>query len=252
MSASGTGLVINYEFSAQTNSPTQYGLYSEERFFYPGGLLDNTGTAYWYRNLHRYVRLDTTWSHSNPDTMVTTRVGDTISSSLTWTRPVRLGGAQVSRDFTLRPDLITYPVPTLAGSSAVPSAVDLYVNNVRQFTGSAPSGPFVINAVPAINGAGEARDRHARRARPQRNDDGAALHRFTAARARPHRLLGRSGFHAPLVCAQFVRLCGRSFVIRIIPTWLDVTHHAGNTRRSDTRRLQRGRRRAARAAAPAC
>ncbi|GJG99193.1 fimbria/pilus outer membrane usher protein [Paraburkholderia terrae] len=156
VSASGTGLVINYEFSAQTNSPTQYGLYSEERFFYPGGLLDNTGTAYWYRNLHRYVRLDTTWSHSNPDTMVTTRVGDTISSSLTWTRPVRLGGAQVSRDFTLRPDLVTYPVPTLAGTSAVPSAVDLYVNNVRQFTGSAPSGPFVINAVPAINGAGEA------------------------------------------------------------------------------------------------
>ena len=156
VSASGTGLVLNYEFSAQTNSPTQYGLYSEERFFYPGGILDNTGTAYWYQNLHRYVRLDTSWSHSNPDSMVTTRVGDTISSSLTWTRPVRLGGAQISRDFALRPDLITYPVPTLAGSSAVPSAVDLYVNNVRQFSGSAPSGPFVINAVPAINGSGEA------------------------------------------------------------------------------------------------
>jgi len=156
VSASGTGLVINYDFSAQTNSPTQYGLYSEERLFYPGGLLDNTGTAYWYQNLRRYVRLDTTWSHSNPDTMVTTRVGDTISSALTWTRPVRMGGAQLSRDFSLRPDLITYPVPTLAGTSAVPSAVDLYVNNVRQYSGSAPSGPFVINAVPAINGSGEA------------------------------------------------------------------------------------------------
>jgi len=66
------------------------------------------------------------------------------------------GGAQVSRDFSLRPDLITYPVPTLAGSSAVPSAVDLYVNNVRQFSGTAPSGPFAINAVPSIRGAGEA------------------------------------------------------------------------------------------------
>lgn len=156
VTATATGLVINYEASVQTNSPTQYGLYSEERFFYPGGVLDNTGTAYWYAGSHRYVRLDTAWSHSDTNTLVTTRVGDTISSSLTWTRPVRMGGAQISRDFGLRPDLITYPVPALAGSAAVPSAVDLYVNNVRQFSGAAPSGPFVINAVPAINGAGEA------------------------------------------------------------------------------------------------
>ncbi|MDR5823178.1 fimbria/pilus outer membrane usher protein [Caballeronia sp. LZ043] len=154
--ATGTGLVINYDATVQTNSPTQYGLFSEQRFFYPGGVFDNTGTAYWYEDRHRYVRLDTSWTHSNTDTLVTTRLGDTISSSLTWTRPVRMGGAQVSRDFSLRPDLITYPVPALAGSAAVPSAVDLYVNNVRQFSGNAPSGPFVINAVPAINGAGEA------------------------------------------------------------------------------------------------
>ena len=102
------------------------------------------------------MRLDTSWRHSNPDTLVTTRVGDAISSSLAWTRPVRLGGVQVSRDFSLRPDLITYPVPTLAGSAAVPSSVDLYVNNVRQYSGNAPSGPFVINAVPSVTGAGEA------------------------------------------------------------------------------------------------
>lgn len=154
--ATGTGLVINYEATVQTNSPTQYGLYSEQRFFYPGGVLDNTGTAYWYADRRRYVRLDTSWSHSDTASLVTTRLGDTISSSLTWTRPVRMGGAQVSRDFALRPDLVTYPVPALAGSAAVPSAVDLYVNNVRQYSGNAPSGPFVINAVPAINGAGEA------------------------------------------------------------------------------------------------
>ncbi len=156
VSVSGTGLVVNYEASVQTNSPTQYGLYSEERFFYPGGVLDNTGTVYWYSTSHRYVRLDTSWSHSDTESMLTTRVGDTISSSLTWTRPVRMGGAQLSRDFGLRPDLITYPVPSLAGSAAVPSAVDLYVNNVRQYSGNAPTGPFVINAVPSITGAGEA------------------------------------------------------------------------------------------------
>ncbi|WP_250511036.1 fimbria/pilus outer membrane usher protein [Caballeronia sp. GACF4] len=156
VAATGTGLVINYEASVQTNSPAQYGFYGEERFFYPGGLFDNTGTAYWYADSRRYVRLDTSWSHSDTASLMTTRIGDTISSSLTWTRPVRMAGAQLSRDFGLRPDLVTYPVPALGGSAAVPSAVDLYVNNVRQFSGAAPSGPFVINAVPAINGAGEA------------------------------------------------------------------------------------------------
>ncbi|PTQ93061.1 hypothetical protein C8K18_11887 [Paraburkholderia sp. GV068] len=89
LSASGTGLVINYDFTAQTNLPTQYGLYTEQRLFYPGGIFDNTGTAYWYASQHRYVRLDTSWSHSSPDSLLTTRLGDTISSSLTWTRPVR-------------------------------------------------------------------------------------------------------------------------------------------------------------------
>ncbi len=156
VATAGTGLVVNYQFTAQPEAPAQYGVYSEQRFFYPGGIVDNTGTATRYGEHDQYIRLDTSWRHSNPDTLVTTRVGDAITSSLTWTRPVRLGGVQVSRDFSLRPDLITYPVPTLAGSTAVPSSVDLYVNSVRQYSGNTPSGPFVINAVPSVTGAGEA------------------------------------------------------------------------------------------------
>ncbi|SAL42162.1 fimbrial biogenesis outer membrane usher protein [Caballeronia peredens] len=154
--ATATGALINYEFTVQPQDQSRYALYSEERFFYPGGTFSNTGTAYRYGERMGYTRLDTSWRRSNPDTMITTRIGDTISSSLSWTRAVRLGGVQVSRDFTLRPDLITYPVPALNGSAAVPTAVDLYVNNVRQYSGNAPSGPFVINAVPAVTGAGEA------------------------------------------------------------------------------------------------
>jgi len=44
---------------------------------------------------------------------------------------VRLGGAQIATDFSLRPDLVTFPVPIVAGSVAVPSNVDVLVNNVR-------------------------------------------------------------------------------------------------------------------------
>jgi outer membrane usher protein FimD/PapC len=31
-----------------------------------------------------------------------------------WTRPVRLGGIQVQRDFSIRPDLVTLPLPLAA------------------------------------------------------------------------------------------------------------------------------------------
>ncbi|KMZ12230.1 Sigma-fimbriae usher protein [Candidatus Burkholderia humilis] len=151
-----TGALINYEFTAQPQDQSRFALFSEERVFYPGGTFSNTGTAYRYGECTGYTRLDTSWCNLDSKTMVTTRIGDTISSSLSWTRPVRMGGVQMSRDFSLRSDLVTYPVPSLNGSAAVPTAVDLYVNNVRQYSGNAPSGPFVINAVPAVTGAGEA------------------------------------------------------------------------------------------------
>jgi outer membrane usher protein len=156
VTTSATGALINYEFTVQPQDQSRFALFSEERFFYTGGTFSNTGTAYRYGERTGYTRLDTSWRHSDSETMITTRIGDTISSSLSWTRPVRMGGVQMSRDFSLRPDLVTYPVPSLNGSAAVPTAVDLYVNNVRQYSGNAPSGPFVINAVPAVTGAGEA------------------------------------------------------------------------------------------------
>lgn len=152
----GTGFVLNYDAYAQPDTGQQLGLYSEQRFFHPGGVLGNTGVATVYDNATRYVRLDTNWTHADPNGMQSMLIGDTITGALPWSRPVRLGGFQLRRNFGLRPDLITYPLPALAGSAAVPGAVDLYINNVRQYSGQVPTGPFVINNAPALSGAGQA------------------------------------------------------------------------------------------------
>lgn len=152
----GLGFVLNYEAYGQPDTAQQLGLYSEQRFFHPGGVFSNTGVATVYDGSTRYVRLDTNWTHADPTGMQSVLVGDMITGALPWSRPVRLGGFQVRRNFGLRPDLITYPLPALAGSSAVPGAVDLYINNVRQYSGQVPSGPFVINNAPALSGAGQA------------------------------------------------------------------------------------------------
>lgn len=153
---SGRGFLINYDAFAQTDRAAQFALWSEERYFDPAGVLSNTGIAYLYRDIHRYVRYDTSWSMSNPTALSTTQFGDTISSSLDWSRSIRIGGFQWRSNFTLRPDLVTFPVQALSGTAVVPSAVDLYVNNVRQYSANVPSGPFIVNNVPGINGAGQA------------------------------------------------------------------------------------------------
>jgi len=152
----GRGFVLNYEAYAQPDSGQDLGLYSEQRFFHPGGVFSNTGVASFYGRDSRYVRLDSNWTHADPSGMQSVLIGDMITGALPWSRPVRLGGFQWRRNFGLRPDLITYPLPALAGSAAVPGAVDLYINNVRQYSGQVPTGPFVINNAPALSGAGQA------------------------------------------------------------------------------------------------
>ncbi|WP_422110696.1 fimbria/pilus outer membrane usher protein [Burkholderia multivorans] len=150
------GIAVNYEAYAQTVGERQFSFYTDVRYFDANGVFSNTGTAYFYNGHRRYTRFDTSWSRSDPARASTTQIGDAISGSLAWTRSVRLGGFQWRSNFALRPDLVTFPIPSLSGSAAVPSAVDLYINNVRQYTGNVPSGPFIIHDVPGILGAGQA------------------------------------------------------------------------------------------------
>ncbi len=102
-------------------------------------------------------RLGTNWSYSFPDTLVSVRAGDFISGGLSWTRPIRMAGFQVHRNFDLRPDLITKPLPSVSGSAAVPSTVDVYVNNIKTYSKDVPSGPFTISQLPVISGSGVTR-----------------------------------------------------------------------------------------------
>jgi outer membrane usher protein len=159
--AADTGMVLNYDAFLQGDpdhgANTTLSLANEERVFSPWGIFDNTGIARAGGGLGPYKRLDSAWHLDDPLRLTTLQAGDAISSSLSWTRPVRLGGFQFRRNFALRPDLITFPMPTLAGSAAVPTTVDLYVNNVRQFSGEAPSGPFIIDNPVALTGGGQAR-----------------------------------------------------------------------------------------------
>lgn len=158
------GAVLNYEAYAEPGPQRRVAVFNELRYFAGDSVFSSTGTA----NLAygggepagtgagRYLRYDTFWSRSDAATLATFQVGDMISSSLSWSRSVRLGGLQWRKNFQLRPDLLTFPVASVGGSALVPSSLSLYVNGVQQYAATVPSGPFVLNQVAGINGAGQA------------------------------------------------------------------------------------------------
>ena len=130
-------------------------LATSTRLFSPAGLFINRGYTTFDSGVTEYIREDSYWTYSELDSLRTWTVGDFIGSSLTWTRALRLAGAQVSRNFGVNPDLVTFPLPRLGGTALVPTTVDLYINGTRHFSGEARPGPFLLTDPPPLTGAGE-------------------------------------------------------------------------------------------------
>ncbi len=157
---SGTGATLNYEVADSVTGGRDYasGLF-DLRLFSPWGVASTDFLAYAGANPAGSaeppaIRLDSTYVYSDYANQRRYRLGDFITGGLTWTRPVRFGGAQVSRDFSMRPDLVTFPLPLVAGSAAVPSTVDVLVNGARVLSGQVPPGPFQVPQLPVLSGAG--------------------------------------------------------------------------------------------------
>ena len=108
-------------------------------------------------NESRYVRLETTWTHDRPGNIDSVRLGDAVSSGGSWGRPVRFGGVQWATNFGIQPGFVTFPLPGLTGETALPSTVDVYVNDALRLRREVPAGPFTIPDLPVVSGQGVAR-----------------------------------------------------------------------------------------------
>ena len=103
----------------------------------------------------RIVRLDSTYTRDNPDTLTTLEVGDAIGGAGLFGRPVRIGGLRWSRNFATQPGFVTLPQPSLSGETALPSVLDVYVDGIRRQSLDLLPGPFQINSLPVLTGRGE-------------------------------------------------------------------------------------------------
>lgn len=157
MASSSRGALLNYDVYAQQGDESSFNTFSELRAFNSLGVLSTTQLTQYstVANANNtFNRLDTSWRSSFPQDMLALTVGDTLTSSLAWSRPTHIGGIQIGTDFGLQPYMPTTPLPAYLGSATVPSNVELYVNGVRYYNGEVPAGSFQINTMPNISGAG--------------------------------------------------------------------------------------------------
>ncbi len=151
------GFLFNYDaYARSTRHEDNLSVAGTMRAFGRFGALENVFLSRAGDRDDPYQRLETRWTISDARTMTTWTAGDFIGGALAWTRPVRMGGLQVRRNFGVRPDLITFPVPRFTGQATVPSSVELLVDNVKQFGADVDDGPFVLDSFPRITGGGEA------------------------------------------------------------------------------------------------
>ena len=54
----------------------------------------------------------------------------------------------------MRPDLVTFPMPSITGSAAVPSTVNVLADGNLVVSSQVAAGPFEIPQLPVVSGAG--------------------------------------------------------------------------------------------------
>lgn len=159
---SSFGALVNYDvYVANSNRGGSFAsMFNEVRVFGPFGIARTSGASRVGSSGNSpktgFIRYDTNWTYVDENRLRTYEAGDLVTRTLGWSNPVRLGGVQISRDFSVRPDVVTYPVPIFSGTTAVPTAVELFINGYKTTTDTLHPGPFTLNETPYINGAGNA------------------------------------------------------------------------------------------------
>ncbi|MEB6670541.1 fimbria/pilus outer membrane usher protein [Acinetobacter pittii] len=149
--------ILNYSlYNTITNdenvfSGTAEGIFNSAIGNFSSGVLYNGSNENSYSH-EKWVRLESKWQYIDPEKIRIYTLGDFISNSPDWGSSVRLAGFQWSSAYSQRGDIVTSALPQFSGSAALPSTLDLYVNQQKIYTGLVPSGPFDIKQLPFISG----------------------------------------------------------------------------------------------------
>lgn len=87
--------------------------------------------------------------------MTALKVGDILNNSFGLSPNVRFGGLSWGSDFSQRPEVATYPLPSFRGEATLPSSAELYIDGQLRQSNRLSSGPYALDTQTGINGAGD-------------------------------------------------------------------------------------------------
>lgn len=153
----GTGGFLNYDLFGRVSSESSgEGAQFELGIFNRWGVGLNTFAFEEGRAGGRGIRLETAWIKDWPDRLTTLQLGDSLSRTASLFGGVtRFAGIQYGTNFATQPQLVTTPLQTLSGETALPSVAEIYVNNNLIQRRDIAAGGFSITDIPAISGSGE-------------------------------------------------------------------------------------------------
>ena len=152
----GLGGFVNYDITGErVGDRNGLGAFFDAGAFGTRGVLTSSMVGRLDDDRREAVRLDSTWTMDFPERLATLRVGDSISVAGAWGRSARFGGLQFGTNFATQPTLVTTPLLFAQGEALVPSTVDVFINNRRVASEDVPPGPFTIDRLPPMTGAGQ-------------------------------------------------------------------------------------------------
>ena len=150
----GSGWFLNYDVFAESSSLEDLAGGSwEAGTTLAGGTFTSSAVC---ATAGPCAHLETRWQRDDPQQLRRTVLGDTHTQSGWLGRPARYSGFKWGTDFSLRPDLVTFPLPDYSAGSLLPSTVDVYVNGVHRSTRNVAPGVFDLTDLPVLSGAGSA------------------------------------------------------------------------------------------------
>jgi outer membrane usher protein len=153
----GSGAFFDYDFLLQAGDGLDQGLGGliELGGFHAGGTGSSGFLLQDLTSDPEAIRLDSTLARDFLGTRTTLRLGDTLATGGALAPPVRMAGIQYATNFATDPAFVTFPLPSIGGLARQQSVVDVFIDNVQREARSVPPGPFALESLPVVTGAGE-------------------------------------------------------------------------------------------------
>ncbi len=143
---------INYAVTSESLHRPSF--LSEQGLSVGGVFLDNTFSV---NTRGDFRRINTNATFDNRANLTRVVVGDTVADAGILGGASQIAGVSYAKNFSINPYFTAFPGQRFAGVVSTPSTADVYINGLLVRTVDLPPGPFNLQNLLAVSGAGATR-----------------------------------------------------------------------------------------------